>query len=123
MKCLLVTTESAEVLFYWTDQEFEQNIKKQYGTSQEESGQVRFRFYIYILCNGLDRKRDIFLIHQVICSQVNLQFYFLSLQPLQIVSTHCLPQSSSRVALWLTDWETATPLLARKMVTSMHYIR
>uniref|UniRef100_A0A3Q1GXV4 HPS1 biogenesis of lysosomal organelles complex 3 subunit 1 n=1 Tax=Acanthochromis polyacanthus TaxID=80966 RepID=A0A3Q1GXV4_9TELE len=36
MKCLLIASESAEVLFHWTDLEFQQNIQKQYGASQEE---------------------------------------------------------------------------------------
>nr|XP_004555873.1 Hermansky-Pudlak syndrome 1 protein [Maylandia zebra]XP_004555874.1 Hermansky-Pudlak syndrome 1 protein [Maylandia zebra] len=36
MKCLLIASESAEMLFYWTDSEFQQNIQKQYGASQEE---------------------------------------------------------------------------------------
>uniref|UniRef100_A0AAX7T690 HPS1 biogenesis of lysosomal organelles complex 3 subunit 1 n=1 Tax=Astatotilapia calliptera TaxID=8154 RepID=A0AAX7T690_ASTCA len=36
MKCLLIASESAEMLFYWTDLEFQQNIQKQYGASQEE---------------------------------------------------------------------------------------
>ncbi|XP_056616846.1 Hermansky-Pudlak syndrome 1 protein [Triplophysa dalaica] len=36
MKCLLVSNEKAEVLFYWTDSEFEQHVQEQYGNSQEE---------------------------------------------------------------------------------------
>ncbi|CAI5654106.1 unnamed protein product [Oreochromis niloticus] len=36
MKCLLIASESAEMLFYWTDLEFQQNIQEQYGASQEE---------------------------------------------------------------------------------------
>uniref|UniRef100_A0A9J8AK30 HPS1 biogenesis of lysosomal organelles complex 3 subunit 1 n=2 Tax=Cyprinus carpio TaxID=7962 RepID=A0A9J8AK30_CYPCA len=36
MKCLLLANESAEVLFYWTDTEFEQRVQEQYGVSQEE---------------------------------------------------------------------------------------
>nr|XP_019944688.1 PREDICTED: Hermansky-Pudlak syndrome 1 protein [Paralichthys olivaceus] len=36
MKCLLIASESAEVLFHWTDPEFQQNIQQQYGASQEE---------------------------------------------------------------------------------------
>ncbi|XP_060943102.1 Hermansky-Pudlak syndrome 1 protein isoform X1 [Limanda limanda] len=36
MKCLLIASESAEVLFHWTDPEFQQNIQQQYGESQEE---------------------------------------------------------------------------------------
>ncbi|XP_047460020.1 Hermansky-Pudlak syndrome 1 protein isoform X2 [Mugil cephalus] len=36
MKCLVIASESAEVLFQWTDLEFQQNIQEQYGASQEE---------------------------------------------------------------------------------------
>lgn len=36
MKCLLIASESAEVLFYWTDPEFQQNVQDQYGASQED---------------------------------------------------------------------------------------
>lgn len=36
MKCLLIASEHAEVLFHWTDSEFQQNIQEQYGASQEE---------------------------------------------------------------------------------------
>ncbi|XP_029962326.1 BLOC-3 complex member HPS1 [Salarias fasciatus] len=36
MKCFLITSEQSEVLFYWTDQEFQQNIQEKYGASQEE---------------------------------------------------------------------------------------
>ncbi|XP_049592146.1 BLOC-3 complex member HPS1 [Syngnathus scovelli] len=36
MKALLITTESAEVLFHWTDPGFQLNIQQQYGAAQEE---------------------------------------------------------------------------------------
>ncbi|XP_029305706.1 BLOC-3 complex member HPS1 isoform X2 [Cottoperca gobio] len=36
MKCLLISSESAEVLFHWTDPEFQQNVQEQYGASQED---------------------------------------------------------------------------------------
>lgn len=36
MKCLLIASESAEVLFHWTDPEFQQNAQEQFGASQEE---------------------------------------------------------------------------------------
>lgn len=36
MKCLLVASESVDLLFYWTDREFEQNLQEQYGVTQEE---------------------------------------------------------------------------------------
>lgn len=36
MKCLLIASESAEVLFHWTDPEFQQNVQQQYGASQED---------------------------------------------------------------------------------------
>lgn len=41
MKCLLIASESAEVLFYWTDTEFQENIQEQYGAAQEEGQGVR----------------------------------------------------------------------------------
>ncbi|KAI4812294.1 hypothetical protein KUCAC02_023694 [Chaenocephalus aceratus] len=36
MKCLLISSQSAEVLFHWTDPEFYQNVQAQYGASQED---------------------------------------------------------------------------------------
>lgn len=42
MKCLLIASESAEVLFHWTDGEFQQSVQDQYGASQEEGQGVRF---------------------------------------------------------------------------------
>ncbi|XP_042290334.1 Hermansky-Pudlak syndrome 1 protein [Thunnus thynnus] len=36
MKGLLIASESAEVLFHWTDPEFQQNIQEKYGAAQEE---------------------------------------------------------------------------------------
>uniref|UniRef100_A0A3B3S490 HPS1 biogenesis of lysosomal organelles complex 3 subunit 1 n=1 Tax=Paramormyrops kingsleyae TaxID=1676925 RepID=A0A3B3S490_9TELE len=38
MKCLLIASESAEVLFYWADPDFQQSIRNQYEGSQEEGG-------------------------------------------------------------------------------------
>ncbi|XP_034059733.1 Hermansky-Pudlak syndrome 1 protein isoform X1 [Gymnodraco acuticeps] len=36
MKCLLISSQSAEVLFHWTDPEFYQNVQAQYVSSQED---------------------------------------------------------------------------------------
>ncbi|KTF71202.1 hypothetical protein cypCar_00049900, partial [Cyprinus carpio] len=40
IKCLLMASESGEVLFYWTNTEFEQQIQEQYGVSQKEGEQL-----------------------------------------------------------------------------------
>ncbi|XP_068183133.1 BLOC-3 complex member HPS1 isoform X2 [Antennarius striatus] len=36
MKCLLIASESAELLFHWTDHEFQHTLQEKYGASQEE---------------------------------------------------------------------------------------
>lgn len=41
MKCLLVASESAEVLFYWTDPEFQLRVQEQYAPTRHEDGRVR----------------------------------------------------------------------------------
>ncbi|XP_059215714.1 Hermansky-Pudlak syndrome 1 protein [Centropristis striata] len=36
MKCLLIASETADILFHWTDPEFQQKVQEQYGASREE---------------------------------------------------------------------------------------
>lgn len=106
MKCLLVASESAEVLFHWTDLEYQQNIQERYGAAQEEGEEVR-------------RWKKSKASEITVFSQFNLQlFVFLSpwcsFLRLRTSWALCSLPSSSPTA----PWRTATPPSLQKTTTS-----
>ena len=43
MKCVLITSEVAEVLFYWADPEFMAVLHQRFGGHDQSGGEVRFK--------------------------------------------------------------------------------
>ncbi|XP_069756351.1 BLOC-3 complex member HPS1 isoform X2 [Narcine bancroftii] len=70
MKCLLIASESAQVLFYWMDQDFEERLRQRFESSTEQHGE--FGDCTYIAMNGDgsesedDLRRKIFLLKKII---------------------------------------------------------
>ena len=114
MKCLLIASESAEVLFHWTDPEYQQHIQEQYGASQEEGQGVR-----------RSRRRPAVLPLSFFLTDF-LPFFLLpfwSFQPSRTASAPCLHPSSSPAAPWWTGWVTATLPSPRRTTISTSYTR
>ncbi|OCT70136.1 hypothetical protein XELAEV_18037057mg [Xenopus laevis] len=54
MKCVLIASEGAEVLFYWADEEFEKNLQSKYDYTEEQ----QFGECLYIAVNGDETENE-----------------------------------------------------------------